>query len=137
MKINKTWEKTVLVEKEDYNLWERTWEAKKIQYQALTLDHGKNVFFEKSAPYEDLKHSFDQIVRKSLIVSSRLAPTSSFYKLSSIGVGGGRGVSRLSAVLNNRSFYSWVLYCQAFDLAWGWSWLCYDRDQYLVSMIEK
>ena len=58
MEINKTWEETVFVEKEDYNLWERTWEAKKIQYQALTLDHGKNVFFEKSAPYEDLKHSF-------------------------------------------------------------------------------
>ena len=92
MEINKTWEETVLIEKEDYNLWEGTWEAKKIQYQALTLDHGKNVFIEKSAPYEDLKHSFDQIVRKSSIVSSRLAPTSSFYKLSSIGGGVGGGL---------------------------------------------
>lgn len=84
--------KTVLVEKEDYNLWERTWEATKIQYQALTLDHGKNVFFEKSAPYEDLKHSFDQIVHKSSIVSSRMALTGSFYKLSSIGGGVGGGL---------------------------------------------
>ena len=37
----------------------------------------------------------------------------------------------------NRPFYSYVLICQAFDLEWGWSWPCCDRDQYLVCIITK
>ena len=37
----------------------------------------------------------------------------------------------------NRPFYSYVLICQAFDLGWGWSWPCCDRDQYLVCIITK
>ena len=40
-------------------------------------------------------------------------------------------------VVSNRPFYSCVLTCLAFDLEWGWSWLCCDGDQYLVSMITK
>ena len=37
----------------------------------------------------------------------------------------------------NGPFYSCALSCQAFDLEWGWSWSCCDKDQYLVSMITK
>ena len=33
-----------------------------------------------------------------------------------------------------RPFYGCVLSCQAFDLEWGWWWLCCDRDQYLVGV---
>ena len=37
----------------------------------------------------------------------------------------------------NGPFYSCALSCQAFNLEWGWSWPCCDKDQYLVSMITK
>ena len=37
----------------------------------------------------------------------------------------------------NGPFYSCALSCQAFDLEWGWSWPCCDKDQYLVSMMTK
>ena len=30
--------------------------------------------------------------------------------------------------LLNRSFYSYVLSCQAFEWKWGWSWPCFDRN---------
>ena len=39
--------------------------------------------------------------------------------------------------LSNRSFYSCVLSCQAFDLEWGWRWPCSDKDQYIVGMITE
>ena len=38
---------------------------------------------------------------------------------------------------HNTPFSSYVLSCQAFDLEWGWRWPCFDRDQFLVSMITK
>ena len=41
------------------------------------------------------------------------------------------------SAFDNRPFYSFVLGCQAFNLEWGWRWLCCDRDQYLVSVITK
>ena len=37
----------------------------------------------------------------------------------------------------NRPFYSCVLSCLAFVLERGWRWLCFVRDQYLVSMVSK
>ena len=37
----------------------------------------------------------------------------------------------------SKPLYSCVHSCQAFDLEWGWRWLCCDRDQYLVSMITQ
>ena len=40
-------------------------------------------------------------------------------------------------MLSNRPSYSCVLSCQAFDLEWGWSWPCCDRDQCLVSIITR
>ena len=42
-----------------------------------------------------------------------------------------------SLLILNRPFYSYVLSCQAFNLGWGWSWPCCDRDQYLVCIITK
>ena len=43
----------------------------------------------------------------------------------------------LKLEFTNLPFYNCILSCQAFDSKWGWSWLCCEGDQYLVSMVKK